>query len=242
MATVNENAVVSGCDGGRRPGCITSHVVEGSMESYRFYLSRRTAMEMLSDRGCDVSDSDLSLSLTEFHSQFGPNPDLQQLSICVSLRSTPSKKIVVIFCGTEEIRKQTMCGIYAGLPNKENIHRLILVLQSKMNSYARKELEKYPFKVETFHICDLLVNITKHALKPKLEILTAEEKNKLLRKYNWKTSSWFKWFPPLVGSKLPQMLETDGIARYYGLEKGKVVKVTYRGGVIGSHKTYRCVV
>ncbi|BFG20415.1 DNA-directed RNA polymerase V subunit 5C [Prunus yedoensis var. nudiflora] len=230
MATVNENAVVSGCDGGRRPGCITSHVVEGSMESYRFYLSRRTAMEMLSDRGCDVSDSDLSLSLTEFHSQFGPNPDLQQLSICVSLRSTPSKKIVVIFCGTEEIRKQTMCGIYAGLPNKENIHRLILVLQSKMNSYARKELEKYPFKVETFHICDLLVNITKHALKPKLEILTAEEKNKLLRKYK------------LEDKQLPQMLETDGIARYYGLEKGKVVKVTYRGGVIGSLKTYRCVV
>ncbi|KAL6288750.1 hypothetical protein ACE6H2_006260 [Prunus campanulata] len=230
MATVNENAVVLGCAEGRRPGCITSHVVEGSMESYRFYLSRRTAMEMLSDRGCDVSDSDLSLSLTEFHSQFGPNPDLQQLSICVSLRSTPSKKIVVIFCGTEEIRKQTMCGIYAGLPNKENIHRLILVLQSKMNSYARKELEKYPFKVETFHICDLLVNITKHALKPKLEILTAEEKNKLLRKYK------------LEDKQLPQMLETDGIVRYYGLEKGKVVKVTYRGGVIGSLKTYRCVV
>ncbi|CAL9004395.1 unnamed protein product [Prunus brigantina] len=230
MATVNDNAVVLGCDGGRRPGCITSHVVEGSMESYRFYLSRRTAMEMLSDRGCDVSDSDLSLSLTEFHSQFGPNPDLQQLRICVSLRSSPSKKIVVIFCGTEEIRKQTMCGIYAGLPNKENIHRLILVLQSKMNSYARKELEKYPFKVETFHICDLLVNITKHALKPKLEILTAEEKNKLLRKYK------------LEDKQLPLMLETDGIARYYGLEKGKVVKVTYSGGVVGSLKTYRCVV
>ncbi|KAL6288745.1 hypothetical protein ACE6H2_006255 [Prunus campanulata] len=79
-------------------------------------------------------------------------------------------------------------------------------------------------------ICDLLVNITKHALKPKLEILTAEEKNKLLRKYK------------LEDKQLPQMLETDGIARYYGLEKGKVVKVTYRGGVIGSLKTYRCVV
>ncbi|XP_008245417.1 PREDICTED: DNA-directed RNA polymerase V subunit 5C-like, partial [Prunus mume] len=138
--------------------------------------------------------------------------------------------IVVIFCGTEEIRKQTMCGIYAGLPNKENIHQLILVLQSKMNSYARKELEKYPFKVETFHICDLLVNITKHALNPKLEILTAEEKNKLLTKYK------------LEDKQLPLMLETDGIARYYGLEKGKVVKVTYCGGVVGSLRTYRCVV
>ena len=72
------------------------------MESYRFYLSRRTAMEMLSDRGCDVSDSDLSLSLTEFHSQFGPNPDLQQLRICVSLRSNPSKKVCFMFAFQEK--------------------------------------------------------------------------------------------------------------------------------------------
>ncbi|KAL6288747.1 hypothetical protein ACE6H2_006257 [Prunus campanulata] len=45
----------------------------------------------------------------------------------------------------------------------------------------------------------------------------------------------------LEDKQLPLMLETDGIARYYGLEKGKVVKVTYRGGVVGSLKTYRCV-
>lgn len=35
-----------------------------------------------------------------------------------------------------------------------------------------------------FQIADLLVNLTKHVLVPKLEILTAEEKQKLLKKFN----------------------------------------------------------
>ncbi|TQD88553.1 hypothetical protein C1H46_025872 [Malus baccata] len=277
MAIVKGDGVVPGSDGGSgRPGCITSHVAEGSVESSRFFLCRRTVMEMLRDRGCNVSDSDLNLSLTEFLSEFGPNPDHERLSVCVPLRSKPSKKffarqktmwhqenvfkekddtfssklhplyyhaaagtvlaeaypsnaIVVIFCGTDEIRKRNMCGIYAGLPNKASIHQLILVLQSKMNCYARKELEKYPFKVDTFHISDLLVNITKHVSQPKLEMLTAEEKKKLLMKYN------------LEDNKLPLMLATDATARYYGLEKGQVVKVNYSGGFAGPLETYRCV-
>ncbi|XP_050155860.1 DNA-directed RNA polymerase V subunit 5C-like isoform X1 [Malus sylvestris] len=247
MAIVKGDGVVPGSDGGSgRPGCITSHVAEGSVESTRFYLCRRTVMEMLRDRGCNVSDLDLNLSLTEFLSEFGPNPDHERLSVCVHLRSKPSKKleiiskkrffrtkdfvvIVVIFCGTDEIRKRNMCGIYAGLPNKASIHQLILVLQSKMNCYARKELEKYPFKVDTFHISDLLVNITKHVSQPKLEMLTAEEKMKLLMKYN------------LEDKKLPLMLATDATARYYGLEKGQVVKVNYSGGFAGPLETYRCV-
>lgn len=35
-----------------------------------------------------------------------------------------------------------------------------------------------------FQITDLLVNITKHVLKPKHELLNNEEKEKLLKKYN----------------------------------------------------------
>lgn len=41
--------------------------------------------------------------------------------------------------------------------------------------------------------------------------------------------------------QLPRMLRTDAIARYYGLEKGQVVKVTYDGDMTRSHVTYRCV-
>lgn len=47
--------------------------------------------------------------------------------------------------------------------------------------------------------------------------------------------------PPFYIMQLPRLLRTDAIARYYGLEKGQVVKVTYDGDMTRSHVTYRCV-
>lgn len=46
------------------------------------------------------------------------------------------------------------------------------------------------------------------------------------------------WFFSL---QFPIMLENDAISRYYGLEKGQVVKITYKGGISDSLVTYRCV-
>ncbi|XP_007011114.2 PREDICTED: DNA-directed RNA polymerases IV and V subunit 5B [Theobroma cacao] len=235
MATNFANSgEVSGhvCNDGGAEGsqpCIKSMVDEGSVESHRFYLARKTVWEMLKDRGYNVADSELTRSITEFRSVFGDQPDLERLRISVSLRSNPSKKILVVFMGTNDIRKATVCALKGQILN-ESLSGLILILQSKMNSFALKELKNFPFKVELFKIADLYVNITKHFLMPKHEVLTAEEKQKLLKKYQ------------LEDKQLPQMLQTDPIARYYGLEKGQVVKVTYSEEFVQFHEQYRCVV
>ncbi|XP_058207600.1 DNA-directed RNA polymerases IV and V subunit 5B-like [Rhododendron vialii] len=218
-----------GGGGGSKPPCITSMVVEGSMEGQRNYLARRTVLEMLKDRGYTVSDLELTLSLSDFLSAYGHKPDLDRLRICASLRSNPSKKILVIFCGTDEIRKQNMAGMLNQIANKESLHRVMLILQSKMNYHARKLADEYSVKVETFHITDLLANITKHVLMPKYEILTVGEKQKLLKKYN------------VEDKQMPRMLENDAISKYYGLEKGQVVKVTHNGAFTDSLVSYRCV-
>uniref|UniRef100_A0A3N7E6V5 RNA polymerase subunit H/Rpb5 C-terminal domain-containing protein n=1 Tax=Populus trichocarpa TaxID=3694 RepID=A0A3N7E6V5_POPTR len=76
-----------------RDRCLTDFVDEGSAQSYRYYISRRTVLEMLKDRGYDVLDSELNRSLTEFRSVFGNSPDLDSLRFSVSLRSIPHKKI-----------------------------------------------------------------------------------------------------------------------------------------------------
>ncbi|KAH0731538.1 hypothetical protein KY289_002726 [Solanum tuberosum] len=107
--------------------------------------------------------------------------------------------------------------------NKESLSRLILIIENPMTNPAMKVVEDSPFKTEIFQITDLLVNITKHVLKPKHELLTNAEKEQLLKKYN------------LEEKQLPRMSQKDAIARYYGLEKGQVVKVTYSNEIIETH-------
>lgn len=209
--------------------CICNMVDNGSIESHRYFLARRTSLEMLRDRGYHIPESEIQLTLLEFRSIYGEKPDLERLRISASLTSDPSKKILVVFCGTDALKLNVVRGIYNQIQN-DNLHSLILVLQSKMTAQAKQAIKEiFTFKVQLFQIADLLINITKHVLKPKHEILTPQEKEKLLRKYS------------VEEKQLPRMLETDAIAQYYGLEKGQVVKITYSGEVTDSHVTYRCI-
>ncbi|EOA25089.1 hypothetical protein CARUB_v10018397mg [Capsella rubella] len=210
--------------------CISKTVDDGGVDSKRFYLARTTAFEMLRDRGYEVNEAELSLSLSEFRSVFGEKPDLERLRICVSLRSDPRKKILVVFMGSEPITVKTVRAIHSQISNNVGVSAMILILQSKMNHFAQKELATFPFTVEIFPIGDLLVNMTKHIQQPKIEILTKEEKEQLLRKH------------ALEDKQLPYLQESDRFVRYYGLKKKQVVKITYSNEPVGSFVTYRCII
>ncbi|KAJ9563382.1 hypothetical protein OSB04_008542 [Centaurea solstitialis] len=205
--------------------CIINKADTGPPESHRYYLARRTALEMLRDRGCVVDDSEINRSLAEFRSVFGDQPDPDHLRICAPFSNKPSKKILVIFCGPGEINKAKAIQILISITNKDSLRRIILVLQDKMNHFARTVFNESQVKVEIFPITELFVNITTHVAMPKHEILTTAEKEQLLKKY-----------------ELADNKESDAIARYYGLEKKQVVKVTYNSKITGSYVTYRCVV
>ncbi|XP_062197707.1 DNA-directed RNA polymerase V subunit 5A-like [Phragmites australis] len=211
-------------------GCISSMIDRGgSVESHRLFLAQRTALEMLRDRGYSVPESELARTLPEFRAWWADKPELERLAFSTTLASDLSNKVKVVFCPPEPVKIATIREIYNGT-KEENLSRLILILQSKIMSKARESIKEiFAFKVDIFQITELLVNITKHVLKPKHEVLTAEEKTKLLKEYN------------VVDSQLPRMLETDAVARYYGLGKGTVVKVTYDSELTGNHVTYRCI-
>lgn len=73
--------------------CILRLRNEGSIDSIRYFECRRTLMEMLRDRGYNVSESDLTLTLPEFRSRFGQFPKPEALGVIVSHRSNPSNKV-----------------------------------------------------------------------------------------------------------------------------------------------------
>ena len=60
--------------------------------------------------------------------------------------------MMVIFFGTEEIRTASVRNLYAQIMSIEHLKGLILIHESKINHFARKELEKYPYKVEVFQV------------------------------------------------------------------------------------------
>ncbi|XP_042513207.1 DNA-directed RNA polymerase V subunit 5A-like isoform X2 [Macadamia integrifolia] len=179
--------MVDNNDGGGRT-CISNMVDTGSVESHRYYLARRTVLEMLRDRGYDILDSEINQSLHEFRSVYGPDiVDLERIRINASLVSDPSQKILVIFSGIDKVRLQIIKGICTQVMSKEislRPSRVILVLQDEITTQACKGVSELPFRVELFKIHDLLINATKHVLKPKHEILTPAEKEKLMKKYS----------------------------------------------------------
>ncbi|XP_010508730.1 PREDICTED: DNA-directed RNA polymerases IV and V subunit 5B isoform X2 [Camelina sativa] len=195
-----------------------------SVECHKYYLARRTTMEMLRDRGYDVSDEDINLSLQQFRALYGELPDVDQLRISAKHRFDSSKKIAVLFCGTGTVKVNEMRVIAADVLNRESITGLILVLQGHITNQALKAVELFTFK-----ITDLLVNVTKHVLRPRHQVLNDDEKESLLKKYS------------LEEKQLPRLSSKDPIVRYYGLETGQVMKITYKDELNDSQVTYRCV-
>lgn len=199
-------------------------------DSHRLFLARRTALEMLRDRGYSVPESELARTLPEFRAWWAKKPDFERLAFSTALASDQSDRVQILFCPPEPVRNATIQEIYDRIEG-ENLSRLILILQGRIMPRARQSMkEKFTFKVDIFQVAELLVNITKHVLKPKHDVLSEEEKAKLLKEYN------------VEDSQLPRMLEADAVARYYGLGKGTVIKVTYDSELTGNHVTYRCVV
>jgi len=80
------------------------------------------------------------------------------------------------------------------------------------------EDEVPPFKVST------------HFLIPKHELLTKEESNQVLGKYNSSPG------------QLPYMLSTDPLAKEVGAKPGDFVRITRRSETAGSSAYYRYVV
>ena len=61
-------------------------------------------------------------------------------------------QILVIFCGPFELNKAKATGIILNILNKESLHRIILVLENKINHFARTVFDECQVKVEMFPV------------------------------------------------------------------------------------------
>ncbi|KZT07699.1 DNA-directed RNA polymerase RPB5 subunit [Laetiporus sulphureus 93-53] len=200
-------------------------------ESAKLWKVNRTIHELVKDRGFQVSDDEINMDLATFRSHYannGGSVDRAQLNFFTNHRNNPMSQIFVFFCDEKSVGVKTMRKML-GILEEKNIQQGVMVFPGSMTPSARKVITAMAsqYKLEEFSEADLLVNITHHTLVPKHEILTPEEKNELLETYRLKET------------QLPRIQMADPVARYYGLKRGDVVKITRPSETAGRYASYR---
>jgi DNA-directed RNA polymerases I, II, and III subunit RPABC1 len=204
---------------------------------YRAYCARKTICEMLIDRGFSVEEKDLRQSPSELKERLGITNDIDssrhKFLLQTSHKDNEEDKIIVFF-PTDKLGIKTVKE-YVEIMQSSCIYHAIIVTQNQSTAQARKALEQcaipmsgssHNLRFERFQEAELQVNITRHVLIPKHEILSDDEKREVMNKCG------------LQLNQFPRILKDDPVARYYGMSVGQIVKITRAGDYV----TYRVVV
>jgi len=178
---------------------------------------KQTLLELLNDRGYTCI------------SYFDENDDDEKVKAPDSLylhATKPNSNLVVFWekenLGVKQERE------YWPWCRSHNINRVIII-SKKVTSSARKEIEETNLIVHIFSPKELYRNITKHAGFQRMKKLTSDERNILLKRYQF--------------DKLPLLSSSDISCRYYGWVPDDIICINRNwGGKQHSSLYYRRVV
>ena len=143
-------------------------------------------------------------------------------SIYKKLQSTELNKLVTNYFISED--HQLSEGDELIIICNDNI-----IISKKYGNFMSK-LENYYTKnlfVQIFSVDSLLFDVTKHSLVPEHIILSDNEKQKILEKYN------------IDENKLPRISRFDPVAKFIGIRPTQVCKITRNSYTCGESIYYR---
>jgi len=214
--------------------------------SEQLYLARKTIIEMLEDRGfknkfiknyaysyfnemykhftnysgvfdLEAVNEDGNKTIVKFIKTIN-SKSTDDIGIIEPSQSTTAKKEILEI---NDFLKDTFL-----LDKKDTV--VFIICYGKELHETHKNLEKKYESIQLFHTNRLLVNITKHVLVPKHELLTESEKKDIKTRLNLSSLD-----------KLPKILETDQVARYYNMNHGDVCRIYRPSKNAGIHICYR---
>ena len=143
----------------------------------------------------------------------------EENSYCLKASKSSKDKDETILVFINEDDKLNIQGIKDKISfmNKESANRCIIIYKSNVTSSAKKSLETLEYDFELFALHELQLNITRHRLVPRHSKILPSEKEELDNKYK---------------GKLPILLHTDPVSRYYCFKRGEYIRITRKDGSI----------
>lgn len=132
------------------------------------------------------------------------------------IKAIQENKILICFIHTDKLNIQGIKDKYAYMKNN-GATNCIIIYNSSITSSAKKSIDIVDHHFELFSINELQLNITRHRLVPKHEKVTDEEKEYLEQNFK---------------GKLPILLVSDAVSKYYSFQKGDYIKITRKNGSI----------
>lgn len=129
----------------------------------------------------------------------------------------PRSAVIVFFNLTPKVNNDRIQEYITKMRNTGFTHAIVVYNES-VTPMAQKVVDELEgIRIELFQMNSLRYNITKHRLVPKHTPLTKGE---------------MKVFKEEFGTKIPILLYSDPIARFYDFQRGDVIKVERNNGYI----------
>lgn len=191
-----------------------------------YYRVRKTSMEMLEDRGYEVSAEDKNMNYEDFTNRLEENA----IQLVAIHRTNPIKMAYVTFIlDSKSFSKKDLVALKVLIDEKYPTNEMtVIIVQDKQTPQIAKELLNDEYKLyEIFSMKNLMFNITHHEIVPKHILLTHEEVDLILKQYQ------------TTRAQLPKLLTTDPVAKYYGMKAGDVCKIIRQSPMTGESYYYR---
>lgn len=191
-----------------------------------YFRVRKTTMEMLEDRGYEVSAEDKNMNYEDFTNRLEENA----IQLVATHPTNPVKMAYVTFIlDSKSFSKKDLVALKALMDEKYPTNEVtVIIVQDKQTPQIAKELLNDEYKLyEIFSMKNLMFNITHHEIVPKHILLNQEEIEVMLKIF--KTTR----------SQLPKLLTTDPVAKYYGMKAGDVCKIIRQSPMTGESYYYR---
>ena len=203
-------------------------------EQLSMYRVRQTVYKMLDARGYIVDPDDLAMSEETYFERFGKlEREDARCQINAQAKDEEGEQIYVFFLDNRGKPKIGIKPLQEVIVNLQAMgsRRAIIIVKSGLTSMAYQTLgemdAEHDYHIEHFQDDELPINIMEHELVPKHEILTPAEKKQLLERYG------------LTPKQLPKIQRYDPVARFLGLRKDQVVRITRFSETAGRYVTYR---